>query len=244
MNIVFKILLICGLLMPFAAQAQIDPNATMPTINPNATIPIQEVPRDPNAEMPAPPTPAQSAATASTPVLRGPPVDATATQSSPVNTDGVKNSDEPLLLYDRIATVHPNIDLDQIPSLFLTPSEQSLISEARLGLTARSPSDYELSQSENKEANIPMGPRELALGGIVYASSNEWTIWINGEKITPKRLPSEILDIKVYKDYIKLKWFDAYTNQIFPIKMRTHQRFNIDTRIFLPGEGVSAPIAY
>ncbi len=138
------------------------------------------------------------------------------------------------VIINRIDKVRPDIDLNQIPSLFFTPSEQSLIAEARLGLTARAPSQTELNAAEQGE--IIIGPRELALGGIVYSSSTDWTIWLNGEKITRDRLPPEIYDIEVRKDYIKLKWFDAYTNQIFPVKLRTHQRFNIDTRIFLPGE--------
>jgi hypothetical protein len=32
-----------------------------------------------------------------------------------------------------------------------------------------------------------------------------------------------------------MKWFDEYTNQVFPIRLRPHQRFNIDARMFLPG---------
>lgn len=136
----------------------------------------------------------------------------------------------------RIKQVKPSIDLNQIPSLFFTPSEQSLIAEARAGFTARPPTDLELRQAEQGEASVPMGPRELALGGIVYTSAGDWTIWLNGEEVTPKRLPPEILDIKVRKDYVRIRWFDAYTNQIFPIKIRSNQRFNIDTRIFLPGE--------
>lgn len=136
-------------------------------------------------------------------------------------------------MVDRISLVKPSVTLFDMPSLFLTPSEQSLLQEARLGLTTRAPSDYELGQDGE---NIPRGIREISLGGIVYLSKGDWTVWLNNQKITPSRLPPEILDIKVYKNYIKLKWFDAYTNQIFPIKLRTHQRFNIDSRIFLPGD--------
>ncbi len=138
----------------------------------------------------------------------------------------------------RILIVKPLVDPSQIPSLFFTSWEQNLIEEARKGLVARPPTQSEVDRSQRELESgerPPMGPRELALGGIVYLSSGDWTVWLNGEKITPDAIPSEILDIRVYKNYIKLKWFDAYTNQIFPIKLRTHQRFNIDTRIFLPG---------
>ena len=128
--------------------------------------------------------------------------------------------------------------LDQIPSLFFNSYEYQQIIEARKGLTAALPTEEEIVESIEIQEGVrepERGPRELALGGIVYKSSKDWTIWINGMKIQPDRLPPEILDIKVYKNHIKIKWFDEFTNQIFPIKLKTHQRFNIDTRIFLPG---------
>lgn len=133
---------------------------------------------------------------------------------------------------ENIILRQPEVQIDQIPSLFFTADEAALIASVRNGITARQPTESELRNNGNLPA---AGPRELALGGIVYSSASDWTIWLNGEKITPKRLPPEILDIKVKKDQISLKWFDAYTNQIFPIKLKPHQRFNIDTRIFLPG---------
>ena len=108
-----------------------------------------------------------------------------------------------------------------------------MIAEARAGFTARPPTDTELRNAT--DGNVKIGVREINLAGIVYLSAGDWTIWLNGQKVTPSRLPPEILDIKVRKNSIKLKWFDEYTNQIFPIKLKTHQRFNIDTRIFLPG---------
>jgi len=134
---------------------------------------------------------------------------------------------------ERITLANPEVDLQQMPSLFFTPSQQSLISEARAGFTARPPTESEIRRAQN--GDVPKGLREVTLAGIVYLSAGDWTIWLNGQKVTPNRLPPEILDISVRKNSIKLKWFDAYTNQIFPIKLKTHQRFNIDTRIFLPG---------
>ncbi len=75
----------------------------------------------------------------------------------------------------------------------------------------------------------------MFLGGIVYAREGEWTIWLNGRRITPEAVPKEVLDLRVFEDYIEVKWLDDYTNQIFPLRLRTHQRFNMDTRVFLPG---------
>jgi hypothetical protein len=130
------------------------------------------------------------------------------------------------------------VSYTQIPSLFFTNWEESLIEEARLGLTARAATLGEIDDANRLAASgarAPIGPREISLGGIVFSSGSDWVIWLNGQKITPTRIPPEILDIQVTKDVVRLKWFDAYTNQIFPIKLRTHQRFNIDSRIFLPG---------
>jgi len=120
------------------------------------------------------------------------------------------------------------------PSLFFTVREQALIEEARRGVTARLATDRELDAAQDGDS-IVKGPREVSIGGILYAGANDWVIWLNGEKITPQSLPSEITDITVNKDSVKLKWFDAYTNQIFPIKLKTHQRFNLDSRIFITG---------
>lgn len=110
--------------------------------------------------------------------------------------------------------------------------------EAR-GLT-RAPTQSELQydMENNNDAAIPMPPPEeryVALSGIVYKARNDWTIWLNGIRVSPDAIPKEVLDLKVYSNYIEFKWFDEYTNRILPIRLRSHQRFNIDTRIFLPG---------
>ena len=119
-------------------------------------------------------------------------------------------------------------------SLFFTPREIDLISEARNGLVARLATEDEIEASQ-RMGNRPKGPREVSLEGILFTNNTEWVIWINNQKITPDRIPPEVTDIRVGKDYVRLKWYDSYTNKIFPIKLQPQQRFNIDTRIFLPG---------
>ena len=141
-------------------------------------------------------------------------------------------------LKQRIVMRQPNINDAAIPSLFFTNREINLIEESESGFVARAVTEEEVRQADDAQENEirpELGPRELRLGGILYSSANNWTVWLNGQKITPKRLPPEVLDITVGKEYIKFKWFDAYTNQIFPIKLKAHQRFNLDSRLFLPG---------
>ncbi|MCB1563732.1 MAG: hypothetical protein KDJ75_09175 [Alphaproteobacteria bacterium] len=126
------------------------------------------------------------------------------------------------------------------PSLLFTYWEHTAIQDARRSVgTNRAPTEAELTRDlktmEEAKVKPPPEKRDIRLGGIVYHSSDDWTIWLNGERVTPKALPEEIIDLRVFNEYIEVKWFDEYTNQIFPIRLRAHQRFNIDTRIFLPG---------
>ena len=138
----------------------------------------------------------------------------------------------------RALRVEPDFLTIQIPSLFLTSGEQNLLADARRGLVARPATESEIARSEKElemQIRPPKGPDEIFLGGIVYVSSGDWTVWLNGQKITPKRLPPEILDIRVQKDHVKLKWFDAHENKVYPVKLRANQRFHIESRMFLPG---------
>jgi len=154
-------------------------------------------------------------------------------------------SDEQLLLslremYQRRSKVRePDVDMSQIGSLFFTMWQHSLLREARVRGASQSPDDVDMpSAGSGMASESGRGPREISLGGIAYAGPKNWTIWLNGTRITPEGIPKEIIDISVKRDFIEVKWFDAFTNLIYPVKLRAHQRFNLDNRIFLPGEGV------
>lgn len=131
----------------------------------------------------------------------------------------------------------PPVDIEKMPSLFLTVWERDLIINARKGQLTRDPDApiEELATLSPEPLTPYEGPRDLRLSGIVYRDSKDWVIWLNAKRVSPTALLPEIMDIKVYKDYIELEWFDAGTNQIFPIRLRPHQRFNMDARVFLPG---------
>lgn len=150
------------------------------------------------------------------------------------------SGDQPILTpetapVDLTRTVKP----EELASLFFTFWEHNAIKDARnaRGL-ARPPTDSELMLPEGEELERikpPPEEREIKLGGIVYNRKGHWTIWLNSQRITPDALPREIVELRVYKEYIEVKWLDEYTRQIFPIRLRSHQRFNMDSRIFLPG---------
>ena len=135
-----------------------------------------------------------------------------------------------------------DIKPNDIPSLLFTFWEHTALQDARRARgVARAPTKAEVSREMNRKsdgvlmAKPPPEEREIKLGGIVYISENDWTLWLNGKRVTPDAIPEEIIELRVYNEFIEVKWFDVYTNQIFPIRLRPHQRFNIDMRIFLPG---------
>ncbi|NCO02966.1 MAG: hypothetical protein GW903_02105 [Alphaproteobacteria bacterium] len=138
-------------------------------------------------------------------------------------------------LKQRISERNPGVVPSTIGPVFFTDSEIELVRNARKGLVTRAPTPAELNELTGEETAIPLGPRNIKLGGIVYTGEKDWTIWLNNQQVRPNAIPSEVLDLNVYKEYIEIEWFDEYTNKIFPIRMRPNQTFNIDSRIFIPG---------
>lgn len=79
------------------------------------------------------------------------------------------------------------------------------------------------------------GPRELHLGSLVYIADDDWIVWLNDTEIRPGDIPERAIAMEVTRDHVDIQWFDPYTNQIFPVRLRPGQRFNMDMRLFMPG---------
>lgn len=136
----------------------------------------------------------------------------------------------------------PVFDQEKFGSLVFTTWEYAAIQDMKRSIGAvRTPEQSELEralktrQDQEKKVKPPPEERELRLGGIVYHGNKDWTIWLNEKRITPDALPTQIMELKVYKTYVEMKWYDDWSNQIYPIRLRPHQRFNLDARMFLPG---------
>lgn len=132
-----------------------------------------------------------------------------------------------------------------IQSLMFTPTQQSLLREAKNGFSVdindageRKESTSDLTPEEIEEfkaKNAISSVRSISLGGIVFISPSDWTIWLNRKLITPGRIPKEVLDIRVSKEFVELRWLDAQENKIYPVRLRPNQTFNLDAKIFTPG---------
>ena len=131
-----------------------------------------------------------------------------------------------------------DVDPARLQTMFFTIWQHALLQEAKARFMTRTPDASEIANDGQQSSEQAVrGVREVRLGGIAYAGPLDWTVWLNGKRITPAAIPKEVIDIKVAGDFIELKWYDAFTDLIFPVRLRPHQRFNLDSRIFLPGEG-------
>jgi hypothetical protein len=81
------------------------------------------------------------------------------------------------------------------PSLMLTPQEQGVESGGK---------DHEKSIC-------------LHVSGIIFQNPDFWSLWIEGEKFTPKNRESKLYDFKVLQvssDHIKLKFLNTEKSYI------------------------------
>ena len=171
-------------------------------------------------------TPVSSSSSTDLDAVDPPPASGMLADLPPVEQEAVVMTPIEKEINEQLAYLRPTVNIDAMSSLFFSIWEHDLVRDARRGLNTRG----------NSEDGVDIvAPRDISLGGIVYAGKSDWTIWINNVRISPTRMPTEVMDLKVFRDYIELEWFDATTNQIFPIRLRPHQRFNLDSRIFLPG---------
>lgn len=114
-------------------------------------------------------------------------------------------------------------------SFLFSPAEITILYRATQGNV----SGTALLNVDNMQ-NVPAS-RTIRVAGVIYRDANDWTVWINGQKATPKNLPPEVVEIHVEQDKVRLKWFDIGLNGILSITMRPHQVYDIVTGIMLPG---------
>lgn len=117
-------------------------------------------------------------------------------------------------------------------SLFFSPNQIISIMRANQGFIA--PQEAISDSNQGDRPNDP-GPRVLTLAGIAYQTPREWTIWLNGERVTPKNIPDRIMGLTVKKDRIFLKWMDIANQRIVNLTLRPHQNYNLDTDTITPG---------
>jgi hypothetical protein len=125
-------------------------------------------------------------------------------------------------------TPPPAVDFTR--SLLFSPLELTAVNRAVAGATTGTA----LLEAGKTAQQIPQR-RIISVAGVIWRSASDWMVWINGKKVTPKDVLPEIVDIKVERDKVDLKWFDIGINGVISISLRPHQTYDIVTGVLLPG---------
>lgn len=89
---------------------------------------------------------------------------------------------------------------------------------------------------EDTGPKVPTGPREIKLAGVLYFSAYDWTIWLNGERVTPYFIPDEVIKLDVTRNNVYIEWFDEFYDRILRVNLKPHQTFYMDANVILPNQ--------
>lgn len=71
--------------------------------------------------------------------------------------------------------------------------------------------------------------RTISLKEIIYKSPTNWEISLNDQKITATSIPpSQIMDLQVSEDTIRMKWFDKKLDGVLDVKLAPFQTYDIE----------------
>lgn len=82
-------------------------------------------------------------------------------------------------------------------------------------LKGASPEKAALSEEACKEGK----KLDITIKDLVYHNPEDWIVWINGQKVTPRVSMKEIVAIHVRPDKVHLKWFDICSNYVFDFSL-------------------------
>lgn len=123
-----------------------------------------------------------------------------------------------------VATAAPLQD-----SLFFSQNELIAIMRARQGYVAPQQAMVMTASPGEPAAE----PRLIRLSGIIYNGPNDWTVWLNDQRVGPKNLPERVMGLVVEKDRVKLKWMDLNLQRVVNLTLRPHQTYDLDSDTIL-----------
>ncbi|MEZ0260008.1 MAG: DotI/IcmL/TraM family protein [Alphaproteobacteria bacterium] len=80
------------------------------------------------------------------------------------------------------------------------------------------------------------GQSHINLNAVNYKSQDDWEVWINDQKVTPKNLTlKEIVEVKVHDaDNVSILWFDTCLNGTIKVKLKPGQTYWISQGVLIP----------
>ncbi len=139
----------------------------------------------------------------------------------------------------------PPNDSSFLSRFLFSQEEIEKLKQALGGAFKRAP---EVPQSAEQDDDAPAAeyPRIVSMSGLIYTGPQDWTFWLNGVRVTPDKMMDELQNLYVTKHYIDFSWLDRQTNQLYPLRLRPHQSFHLDTKVFFtgahPGQPVEKPV--
>ncbi len=121
-----------------------------------------------------------------------------------------------------------------LTSLLFTDHEIELINEALVGGPEEEQSAAPAAPRIVK-LKQPVGPALLHLSAIVYFSPSSWTIWLNGERVTPDRWPKHIEALAVERDSIQVKLRIGSDRLPLSVQLWPNQTYIVSTENVVEG---------
>ncbi len=103
---------------------------------------------------------------------------------------------------------------EPFPSLFFTENEAKQIEDK---LQKKDVQDVELED------------KTVHLGAVLYYGPNHWTIWLQGERWTPKTSRPDLHIVEAAKDHIKVSVKSQNGEKPRLITLRPHQTYHLRT---------------
>lgn len=82
--------------------------------------------------------------------------------------------------------------------------------------------------------------RALYLSGILYLSPRTWTVWLNGQRVTPERWPEHVKGLSVERDSIEVKLRVADDEPLVTVRLRPNQSYIVATGEVVEGAAAAA----
>jgi hypothetical protein len=82
----------------------------------------------------------------------------------------------------------------------------------------------------------PAGQGDIHLGAVMYYGTNDWTLWLQGEKWTPETSRDDLRVLEVTATAVRLSWRDEEDKTTREITLKPNESYQIST-----GKIVTAP---
>lgn len=122
-----------------------------------------------------------------------------------------------------------------LTSLLFTDHEIELINEALAGGPEEEQPAAPAAPAAPRVVKRPVGPTLLHLSAIVYFSPSSWTIWLNGERVTPDRWPKHIEALAVERDSIQVKLRTGGDRLPLSVQLWPNQTYIVPTENVVEG---------